>query len=473
MPQVGPVTVGLIVGIDGSPGATGQQGMQGEDGEDGLTIPPSSIDTSFDFDKVLTDSIAVITNNWNPTQGGKTLNDVSVVRASTDSELHYLTGLAAPTDPGKLLIIPNIGNRNLFLQHDDAGSVAANRFYCPNGQRYALRPFEATWLWYDNISLRWQVIATLERFFAVPTVTYGVPASGVAETTLRSDAILPLPPSNLMPGVPGEDGEDGLIVPGPTGTAGAGGATGNSGPAGIGIPGLDGEDGESAYSIPGTQGIAGIAGATGSNGPIGYGLDGNDGEDGLVIPGPIGATGAAGAAGATGTSAILGLNGDDGEDGLVIPGPAGAASSAASSGIIALHIYAPSVQTIYSATSTTHVDVDATNLAITFTTPASGNVLVTLSAYADMGITDSFQWSLREGSSDIANSNVVVLRANGIAYVVARFYLSGLSAGNHTLKWAFSGPGGAVNGRIIIQDGPVNTSQNKWGPAIMTVEAAP
>ena len=41
----------------------------------------------------------------------------------------------------------------------------------------------------------------------------------------------------------------------------------------------------------------------------------------------------------------------------------------------------------YSTTSATMADVDATYMAVTFTAPASGNVIVTLSAWDDTKLT--------------------------------------------------------------------------------------
>lgn len=98
----------------------------------------------------------------------------------------------------------------------------------------------------------------------------------------------------------------------------------------------------------------------------------------------------------------------------------------------------------YSTTSATLADVDATNMAVTFTAPASGNVLVILSAYCDITATGSAfgRWSLREGSSDISGAGGSVTRGNGTSgddgYRTIRIHLTGLSAGSHTYKWSFN-----------------------------------
>lgn len=137
--------------------------------------------------------------------------------------------------------------------------------------------------------------------------------------------------------------------------------------------------------------------------------------------------------------------------------------------LLGIHQYAPSAQTVYSITGTSLADVDATNMIVTFTAPASGNVLVRLSAWADETSGGEFYWGLREASSDLSGSVTRIMRSTvPEGYVSIPIYLSGLSAGSHTYKWSAAVSAGTS--RIIIQDG---TAVAKWGPAIMDVWSAP
>jgi hypothetical protein len=139
---------------------------------------------------------------------------------------------------------------------------------------------------------------------------------------------------------------------------------------------------------------------------------------------------------------------------------------AGASGMLASHVYAPSTQTVYSTSSSTMADVDATNMAVTFTAPASGNVRVVLSAWGDLATADFYHWGLRESTTNLAV--VTVVRGGGQGYIYVPIYLTGISAGSHTYKWSHGTDGtGGQNGRILIKDN-ANTSAY-WGPGIMEV----
>lgn len=149
--------------------------------------------------------------------------------------------------------------------------------------------------------------------------------------------------------------------------------------------------------------------------------------------------------------------------------------TAGTSTLLAVHKYGPSsTATIYTPSSTAYVDVDATNMAITFTAPASGNILVRMSSWADAAATGEGYWGLRESTSNLAGSMGNVLRAQTpgdeafVSYVV---YLTGVGAGSHTYKWSFAADTNASGRtRIILADGSAVT---KFAPAIMEVWAAP
>jgi hypothetical protein len=120
-------------------------------------------------------------------------------------------------------------------------------------------------------------------------------------------------------------------------------------------------------------------------------------------------------------------------------------------------------------------DADATNLAVTFTAPASGNVLIRLTAQscpdtaaATQG--NQHQWGLRESTTNIAGPHTVSrdLWANGFAQFVAAtvaFKRTGLTPGNsYTYKWAhLSSAGGTVR---------IGASSSN-GPAVMEIWGLP
>jgi hypothetical protein len=92
----------------------------------------------------------------------------------------------------------------------------------------------------------------------------------------------------------------------------------------------------------------------------------------------------------------------------------------------------------YSTTSTSFVDVNASLFALTFTTPASGNIVLRATMPMEFVSTGQGQYNWREGSSDIANSDFV-LASNGASSpirgtVAWNCYLTGVSAGSHTYK---------------------------------------
>jgi len=140
-------------------------------------------------------------------------------------------------------------------------------------------------------------------------------------------------------------------------------------------------------------------------------------------------------------------------------------SGGSGAGLLAITAYNPS------GTDTpilvgSQADVDATNLAVTFTAPVSGNVLVRLTClvYAEaVGATLNF--GLREGTLNIAGPvNVMEDAATGPVSIASRaFYLTGIAAGAHTYKWAASSVSAQGNMRY----------GGTYGQAIMEVWAGP
>lgn len=146
--------------------------------------------------------------------------------------------------------------------------------------------------------------------------------------------------------------------------------------------------------------------------------------------------------------------------------------------LLAVKQYAPATTTIFSTTSSTVADLDTTNLAITFTAPASGNVLVTLTGYADnsSNITQYF-WLLRNTGGTIITSATLGPNRdpNGVVQS-GSMYVTGLTAGtSYTYRWAHGITGGAT-GRMICGPGVTSSTvsvTNMFMPAIMEVWSAP
>ncbi len=123
------------------------------------------------------------------------------------------------------------------------------------------------------------------------------------------------------------------------------------------------------------------------------------------------------------------------------------------------------VSTTYTTVSNTLVDVDAANLAITFTTPVSGRVLVVLGALGDTTavLTDGQFWGLRESTSIVAD-NFIMGNAAAASRGTARILITGLTPGSlHTYKWGIRR---AAAGTVHLYCGGAN------GPAIMEVWTA-
>lgn len=105
-----------------------------------------------------------------------------------------------------------------------------------------------------------------------------------------------------------------------------------------------------------------------------------------------------------------------------------------------------------SLNSASLADVDATNAKVTFTAPASGSVLVRLSATVSPGtggVGQLHYWGLREATTDITGTGAIVARVVSTAtegYIGATkvFVLTGISAGAHTYKWSYKQSAGAA-----------------------------
>jgi len=89
-------------------------------------------------------------NNYNP--GGNSTYQRWISDASRD--VTGLTFTTAQTD-GETHTIINIGLADIVLKHQNAGSAAANRFYCSTAADITLTPKQSAEVWYDATNLYW------------------------------------------------------------------------------------------------------------------------------------------------------------------------------------------------------------------------------------------------------------------------------------------------------------------------------
>jgi hypothetical protein len=136
------------------------------------------------------------------------------------------------------------------------------------------------------------------------------------------------------------------------------------------------------------------------------------------------------------------------------------ATIAAGGGLLASLAYTAAAK---STTATTMTDIDATNLAITFTAPASGTVIVRCSGPHRMSASSSGgRWGLRNGSTTVGDCSATPSAANSSAYLSIPFRVTGLTGGaSVTLKWAW-----------LTTTGTVNLDISATAPAVMEVLSA-
>lgn len=145
----------------------------------------------------------------------------------------------------------------------------------------------------------------------------------------------------------------------------------------------------------------------------------------------------------------------------------------ARAGLLAVNYYAPTSLGTFSTTSATMADVDATNMKVDFTVPITGNVLIRLSAFADMnGAAGEGYWGIRESTTDLFAARMLRAGATADGYYAVAFYKTGLTAGDSkTYKWSFAVATAVTQTqRILVQDG---TAHGDFPPAVMEVWAAP
>lgn len=127
--------------------------------------------------------------------------------------------------------------------------------------------------------------------------------------------------------------------------------------------------------------------------------------------------------------------------------------------------YQPGTDTTIRTFTTSDALVDGTNLTVTFTAPASGNVIVRFTGVPNTSATAGTEeyWTLWEGGALIGTHRRKVAGPNLFNSVMASYYVTGISAGSHTYQWA--GYKASANA-ALLSGGPT------YGAALMEVWSA-
>jgi hypothetical protein len=151
------------------------------------------------------------------------------------------------------------------------------------------------------------------------------------------------------------------------------------------------------------------------------------------------------ARGKEGTSGVAHSSGDK-----VVHGPF---ADDATGGALACTAYTPA--TNYTTSSTTAVQVDSTNLIVSFVAPQSGKVVVQLSALCNgPGSPNYAEWSLFESGAQIPGTIRQFLNSSGalIITISTMHVVTGLTPGSsHTYAWGWrvSAPSATIYGAPV------------------------
>lgn len=143
-------------------------------------------------------------------------------------------------------------------------------------------------------------------------------------------------------------------------------------------------------------------------------------------------------------------------------------SRTAAAGVLASARYDPGTRTQKTIDSATAADLDSANLAATFVAPASGVVIVRLSALAGADGAVNGYWLVRENAVEVARSSAgFYTAAVGDTRVTVELKITGLAPGSvHTYTW----------GHVSNASGqPFKTTYGDTGggnPAVIEVLAA-
>jgi hypothetical protein len=106
--------------------------------------------------------------------------------------------------------------------------------------------------------------------------------------------------------------------------------------------------------------------------------------------------------------------------------------------------------TVVGTTSGVLVDVDATNLVVTFTAPPSGKVKVIWTGGLPLSTgASNMVWAIREGTTTVTGSQIFATHQNLPGPGYGETVVSGLTPGqSYTWKWAWGMTGGGVTGNM-------------------------
>jgi len=100
-------------------------------------------------------TLTATADDYNPTG----FDTCDIIRQDIDTNNRQITGLVAPpAGVNRVVGINNIGpaGDDIRFMHNDAGSVAANRFLLRDNGNRSIRPNETAWFWYDHVDSRWK-----------------------------------------------------------------------------------------------------------------------------------------------------------------------------------------------------------------------------------------------------------------------------------------------------------------------------
>lgn len=142
-------------------------------------------------------------------------------------------------------------------------------------------------------------------------------------------------------------------------------------------------------------------------------------------------------------------------------------------GVIAAKSYAPATQQTYSPTSSTYVDMDATNLAVTFTAPSSGKVMIQTGIGFSVVGGSLLSLNLREGTTNLSGAQRVAGNVSSSVGVMQGsvspiWVRTGLTSGtSYTYKLGMSRLSGTAAVQFVIDPSSV------WGQVHIVVSALP
>lgn len=123
-----------------------------------VVISTSSAGSMVIFDQTVQGSFSGTQNDWNPT-GWDGAVGKSRLEATPDAA-SLLTGLdATAAVDGQMVALLNESATNMLrLAHQAAGSVPANRFWCPGGATFSLAPYQCCFIMNQGIN-GWRIFS--------------------------------------------------------------------------------------------------------------------------------------------------------------------------------------------------------------------------------------------------------------------------------------------------------------------------